>query len=207
MAINFEKVLNKMANAKPNGGGGPYFDRGFGRAIVKSIENKETTQSGDIFVATCEIIENNLSVEGEAVHLPGTEVSYMEYWESPNPKDKDPAGRILSFLMAVTGNTQADFGTDLVFDADGKPIPVIQNGVVMLRPDGQPVFLNKLRAAMSQITGPDQPLRGAVVDFTTRKKTTGAGKVITVPKFANVIQTDEQIAAKRAALDAKLKAA
>jgi hypothetical protein len=108
------------------------------------------------------------------------------------------ANNILGFLIAATGNPASDFGKDLLLDAEGNPIKVPGK----FKPDGSPVFLTKGAAALAQITGPDQPLRGVVVDYRCKKVKTKAGEIIHPPTFTHVVQTEEQIAARRAALDA-----
>lgn len=89
--------------------------------------------------------------------------------------DKHPLtapGQVKAFLMALTGEPESEFSGD------------------------------KLLPNLSKITGPDQPLRGAVVDYSTYRKTTkDKSKILVLPKFETVHQTPADIAARRKALD------
>ena len=206
MAFDFDNALDKLASAKPSEGGGPYIDRGMGRITIEKIENrtvrnKDTGKDQDVFLATCRIDSCSPVADDEKPpHVVGTKASFFQYWDS-----EVGANNIVAFLMAVTGNPLSDFSKDLLIDpSTGKPIPVPgEKGV-----DGSQKFLTKGRAALTQITGPDQPLRGCVVDYATRKSITVKRKqVIHVPKFSHVAQNKEQIAGRRAELDTAGKAA
>ena len=200
MPPNFDAMLKKLSTAKPSMGGGPYLDRGTGRVTIKSIENKEVRNKAgmtvDAFQAVVQIESCSPVADDEnPPYTPGLEVTYFQFWDSevgPN--------NIIAFLMAATGNAQSDFGDDLLLDPETKQ-PIAIPGET--KPDGSPRFLTKGRAALTQITGPDQPLRGIVVDYLTTKRTTVKNKqVIHTPRFTHVVQTEEQVAARRAALDA-----
>lgn len=82
-------------------------------------------------------------------------------------------GRVKAFLMALTGEPESEFSGD------------------------------KLLPNLAKITGPDQPLRGAVVDYSTyRKQTKDKSKTLVLPKFTTVQQTPADIATRRKAMDA-----
>lgn len=200
MAFNMQNALKRLSAAKPSKGGGPYIDRGMGRVTIKSITSSEVRNDAgnmvDAFSAVCQIESCQAVADDESPpYSSGLEVTYFQFWDS-----EVGANNIIAFLMAVTGNPQSDFGSDLVLDPTTKA-PIAVPGEV--NPDGSPVFLTKGRAAMTQIQGPDQPLKGIVVDYICRKTiTVKKKKVIHVPRFTHVMQTEEQIAARRAALSA-----
>lgn len=195
-----------LATAKPTKGKGPYLDRGQGRVTIKSIQsgvmlfNKKTQQEEPTFVAKLQIESCSPLPEDEAPpHPVGTEIDWMQ------PENKQMGrNNALAFLMAATGNPQSDFSADLFLGADEKPIKA--EGKV--KPDGSPIYITKCDVLLNQVCGPDQALRGLVVDYRTFKTITKETKQVIHPAtFSHVEQTGEQVAANRARLDQAAKAA
>jgi hypothetical protein len=99
--------------------------------------------------------------------------------------DPDPPGKVVDFLQLydqfpdTAGPRTAEFLTALTGNTQ-----------------------EACTSALPTLIGPDQPLKGALIAYSTYEKTTKKGRVLTLPRWENIKQTQEEVAKRKAELNA-----
>lgn len=195
-------IAKQIAQAKATGGGN-FTNPGKGRLVVLALKDggKPEFNSGNTFVAEMRVesctgyqgMKDETGKEKTAGNQIGSTVSYICQFEEFPETAFSNCKKLVLALLGETEETLAAAAAETAkrLQAEGK-----------LPAEGWTADDEFEQAYNSLVDRKVNPARGMVIDYDTyEKETKKTKKIITLPKWSSVSQTEADIAAKRAQLD------
>ena len=169
-----EDIAAQIAGSRASNGGN-FIRDGRGVLVIKKI-SIEKLYEGQTFIAELCVVESAPSGEKDEK---GQEIQ-------PNP-----VGSTVSFIQQLEKRPQTAFGNTKAFL------------LAAAEEDEDNITSEEFKAFLDDAKGSKQALRGKLVSYETRRKwTKDKSKLLTLPVFRAYPQTAEDIAARRAAIEA-----
>ena len=174
MSTGLDALIGQIASSRAANGGN-YIRDGRYTMMLKSI-TVEDLFKGDTLVAELEVLESEDDSTAKA--------------DNGNPIKANPKGDVVSFIQQFKEHPMTAFSATKALI------------LALLEEDEASCSADQFSKAFKNAVGKDQPLRGTLVKCSTyRKLTKDKSKLLVLPKWTSVPQTEEEIAGRRKALD------